>query len=289
VAAAARRLIGRPARRDGPRAAGGVLRRAAYFPVVAAGESRTELVTQSYPRRGRYELGGFEISTRFPFGFFRRGERVRAAGQVIVYPAVKEVSSYFHLLPFSPGRLEGMHAGPGESLYAIRKYQEGESARWVDWKASAKTGTLMAREFARDEESKFCLILDTLLDARAAREPDAAERFERAVSLAASLAAHFADEGAELELLTPHGHVPRGLGTPQLYRILDILATVEPEPAAAAPSSDLTGELSGILEPNALSEMLSDKVFKIIVTSKPRGSFPATIWRSSHIIYFDEL
>jgi len=35
--------------------------------------------------------------------------------------------------------------------------------------------------------------------------------------------------------------------------------------------------------------MFSDKVYKIVITSKPRGSFPSAVWRSSHVVFFDEL
>src|SRR5439155_13580691 len=114
-------------------------------------------------------------------GLFRRGERIKADGEILVYPSIREISSYFHLLPFLPGVLEGNHLGQGESLYAIRRYQEGENARIVDWKATAKTGNLMARDYARQEESKFCLILDTLIHPVPPR--DYKERFEKAVSL----------------------------------------------------------------------------------------------------------
>jgi uncharacterized protein (DUF58 family) len=266
---------------------GPVLQHSAYFPIIPPGETRTELVFQSFPRRGPYRVKGFKLSTRFPFGFFRRGERVNAEGEVLVYPSIHEVSSFFHLLPFTPGRLEGSHVGHGESLYAIRKYQDGESARLVDWKATAKTGELMAREYAREEESKFCLILDTRIQPPLSE--DYAEQFERAVSLAASLAAHFSDESVELEFLTPGKYVARGIGPVHLYRILRSLAVVTCEVAETGAPSDLRGELSAVVERQTLQEILSDKVFKIIITSKPRGSFPGTIWRSSHVIYFDEL
>lgn len=261
-----------------------VLRQAAYFPVLRPGETRSELTVQSFPRRGLYSLEGFWISTRFPFGFFRRGERVGARGTVLVYPLVQEISSYFHLLPFLPGHLEGLHVGPGEALFSIRKYQDGESARIIDWKASAKTGDLMAREYARDEESKFCLILDT-------RVPDpapagAGETFEKAVSLAASLAAHFLEGGAGIEFLTQEEYVPRGTGIDHLYRILRRLATVQPRPMTLAARESLWNWDAGDAP---LQQVLSDKVFKIIITSHPRGSFPPAIWRSSHVIFFDEL
>jgi uncharacterized protein (DUF58 family) len=266
-----------------------IFRKAAYFPILQAGETRSELMVQSFPHRGLYQLQGFWISTQFPFGFFRRGERISAKGEVLVYPLIQEISSFFHLLPFLPGQLEGSHVGPGENLFSIRKYQEAESARIIDWKATAKTGELMAREFARDEESKFCLILDTQMPARADREYE--EPFEKAVSLAASIAAHFLEEGAGMEFLTPREYVPRGIGPDYLYRILRSLAVVKYEIEPPDSSSDFwlpggSPEFKGI---PGIQQIPTDKVFKIIITSRPRGSFSSAIWRSSHVIFFDEL
>jgi len=265
-----------------------MLRQAAYFPVLRPGETRSELTVQSFPHRGVYSLDGFWISTRFPFGFFRRGERIGAKGEVLVYPLIQKISSYFYLLPFLPGHLEGLHVGQGENLFSIRKYQETESARMIDWKATAKTGELMAREHARDEESKFCLILDTRVSERSG--PGIEDKFEKAVSIAASIAAHFLIEGAGIEFLTPQGYVPRGTGIDHLYRILRSLAVVR----YASTSSDRAKlwTISGFSAANdspAIREILSDKVFKIVITSQPRGSLPSAIWRSSHVVFFDEL
>jgi uncharacterized protein (DUF58 family) len=264
-----------------------LLRQAAYFAVIRPGEIRSELVPQTFPQRGPYNLEGLRISTRFPFGLFRRSQRVRTQGRVLVYPSVQDISSYFHLLPFLPGHLEGKRAGPGESLYAIRKYQPGESVRIIDWKASARAGEMMAHEYAREEESKFCLILDTRIRRSPRAEP--AEDFEKAVSLAASLAVHFHDEGSELEFVTPVEHISRGIGVDHLYSILRSLALVNCREAPADDPGDLRSDLSGILDSRALRQIFSEKVFKIIITSKPRGSFPSSVWRSSHVVYFDEL
>lgn len=264
-----------------------ILRHAAYFPVLLPGEKRSVLVNQSFPSRGRYALEGFRLSTRFPFGFFQRGERVRATGDVLVYPRIQEVSSYFHLLPFLPGHLEGRHVGLGESLYALRKYRDGESARRVDWKATAKTGELMAREYAREEESRLCLILDNWI--RRPAGDDCALQFEKAVSLAASLAAHFTEEGAELEYLTPEEYVARGIGREHLYRILRSLAVIDFRRVPEGSSSDLRDHLASVADPETLKEVLSEKVFKLVVTSKPRGGFSSSMWHSSHVIYFNEL
>jgi uncharacterized protein (DUF58 family) len=265
-----------------------MFRKDAYFPILRAGETRSELTVQSFPHRGLYNLEGFWISTRFPFGFFRRGERAGAKGQVLVYPSVQEISAFFHLLPFLPGLLDGLLVGPGESLFSIRKYQEGESARIINWKATAKTGELMAREYARDEESKFCLILDTRIVGEKATAYE--ENFEKAVSLAASIAAHFIKEGAGMEFLTPHEYLPRGTGIDHLYRILRSLAVIRCERIQPAPAGPwVHSAFSAADGRQEIEQILSDKVFKIIITGQPRGSFPSAIWRSSHVVFFDEL
>jgi uncharacterized protein (DUF58 family) len=283
-----RRLIPRRHRAT-PEADRTVFRHAAYFPVLRPSETRSELIVQSFPCRGLYRLQGFWISTRFPFGFFRRGAFMGAQGEVLVYPSVHEISSFFHLLPFLPGQLEGLHVGPGENLFSIRKYQESESSRIIDWKATAKTSELMAREYARDEESKFCLILDTRVNAGASVRFE--DDFEKAVSLAASIAAHFLQEGAGMEFLTPDKYVTRGIGIDHLYRILRLLAVVKCQAQSPATPQDLwhASNFPGAKDGQALRQILSDKVFKIIITSMPRRTFPSAIWRSSRVIFFDEL
>ena len=263
-----------------------MLHHAAYFPAIAPGESRAELITQSFPRRGLYHLEALRLSTRFPFGLFRRGEQVSVGGDVLVYPSIRQISSDLHLLPFLPGKLEGKRVGHGESLFAIRRYRAGESARIIHWKATAKAGIVMAREYAREEESEFCLIFDTTLHAP---ESAAREKFEKAVSLAASLASHFVNEGADFEYVTPREHIPRGTGTDHLYRILRSLAVVGGEAERPEGIPGLEAELAAGVERERLMRILSEKVFKIILTSRPAGALPATVWRSSYVIYFADL
>ena len=100
------------------------------------------------------------------------------------------------------------------------------------------------------------------------------------------------------------------MGLAHLYRILAALAVVEcsvlgedrgDRPVAADTAaggarvptadagSDFRRELAGVLDGSRLSEILSEKVFKVILTSRPRGTFPSAIWRSSHVIYLEEL
>src|SRR6185436_19746659 len=52
-----------------------------YIPRRAAAEQRVE---QLFPSRGHVLINGFELSTRFPFGFFRFRRRLRARDVDIV-------------------------------------------------------------------------------------------------------------------------------------------------------------------------------------------------------------
>ena len=50
--------------------------------------------------------------------------------------------------------------GRGQDLYALRGYIPTDSARHVHWKASARSGSLMVREFTREEDCRVLLVLD---------------------------------------------------------------------------------------------------------------------------------
>src|SRR5260370_21246985 len=68
-----------------------------YVPHRAAGEQSIE---QVFPRRGHVVVNGFEISTRFPFGFFRHRGRLGArAVDIVFYPQLEPVTDEWNLVP----------------------------------------------------------------------------------------------------------------------------------------------------------------------------------------------
>ncbi len=247
-----------------------ILSRGVYFSIVPARHSVSQSLLQVYPERGRYGIDGFIVSTRSPFGFFRRARRITAEGEVVVYPRIRDISSFFHLLPFLEGHIESLRRGRGEELYSHRGYEPGDDARLLDWKATAKLGRMMLREFAKQEERRVYIYFDSAI--YPGQDDRFRERFEEGVSIAASLAAHFVVEGAEVSFALPGTLIGPASGRPHLWRILELLAVIEPE--AAARGDGLPGE------PDL------SKLFSIIITSRPRGTFPSSIWRSSHVIYF---
>ena len=129
------------------------------------------------------------------------------------------------------GDLEARQRGRGYDFYRIRPYEHLESARHVDWKASAHTGELQVREFAREEETAITIFLDL------ATPGIAEELFEHAVECSAFLVWRLSRGGSSVRLLTQQFDrtVPDNADA---YDILRYLATVEPAAGAPPPSPD---------------------------------------------------
>jgi uncharacterized protein (DUF58 family) len=242
-----------------------------YVPHHAAAEQRVE---QLFPQRGHVLIDGFELSTRFPFGFFRRRRRLRARNvDIVVYPKPEMISDELHLLPMYAGRIPSLRRGAGHDLFSMRDYQPQDDLRHIDWKATARSRRLTVREFTSEDERRIAIVLDTRLPA--GPNEDLRQRFERGVIQAASLLKHFIDERAEVRLVLGEEVGPFGSGVEHLYRCLRRLALVTPlvDGEARAEESGETGR--DVARPD----------YAILLTAAAPGSIPANVWRTSHVIY----
>jgi len=120
----------------------------------------TRSVELEFPRRGLYRENGFALSTRFPFGFLEKTLQLPASRDLWVYPAVEPTEEFYEILPMLSGEMEAFQRGRGHDLYSIRDLLTTDSARHIDWKASARTRTLKVREFTREDERRLQLVLD---------------------------------------------------------------------------------------------------------------------------------
>ena len=251
----------------------------AYFSYVPHHASAEQRVEQLFPKRGHVLIDGFELSTRFPFGFFRRRRRLRARNvDIIVYPKPEVISDKLHLLPMYAGRIPALRRGAGHDLFSMRDYQPQDNLRHIDWKATARSRRLTVREFTSEDERRITIVLDTRLRGEASEE--LRQRFEKGVVQTASLLKHFIDERAEVRLVLGDEVGPFGSGIEQLYRCLRRLALVSPIEGAPAESFEI--------DTNAKTSMVRDAVehdYAILLTAAEPGSIPASIWRSSHVIY----
>jgi uncharacterized protein (DUF58 family) len=243
-----------------------------YVPHDAAAEQRVE---QLFPVRGHVLITGFELSTRFPFGFIRRRRLLGARNvDLIVYPKPEPIGDELHLLPMNAGRTASLRRGAGHDLFSLRDYQPQDELRHIDWKATARARRLTVKEFTSEDERRISVILDTTLYSETQQSR---ETFERGVTLAASLVKHFIDERAEVRLIVGEDEGRFGSGLEHLYDCLRRLALAN----SNAKDADML-PLSALEEKRALS-VTGD--FGILVTAAAPGTIPPLVWRNSHVIY----
>lgn len=203
-----------------------------YFPVIPTRTTIEEPIVAQFPKRGSYRDNAFQFVTRFPFGFTERRIRVVLRGEVVVYPSIdprEEIASLLHQME---GELEAKMRGRGDDFYRIRPYEYGESARHVDWKATAHTGLLQVREFARERDPKVEIYLD-LERADVSTDGSFEEWFEEAIEACAFLVWNLVSTGARVRFRTQ----TTDLTVPEeadAYTILKFLALVEPLAASRA-------------------------------------------------------
>jgi uncharacterized protein (DUF58 family) len=248
-----------------------------YFPYLPKRERVQQSVPITFPRRGAYRQDAFRIVTRFPFGFLQKAHRVELRTEALAYPSVEPSQELFEILPGLQGALESLNKGRGQDLYALRDYVPTDSARHVHWKASARLGSLMVREFAREDDCRVLLVLDPHVSPRGAAAPQSAsDRFERAVTLCAGIAWHFFERNAQLQFRSAGMETSLAPAEQNIFAILRHLALARPLPPD--PRHLLLSDLAA-----------SPDLFKVIVTSQPRGSIPAALWHSSYVVFLEDL
>lgn len=189
-------------------------------------------------RRGRRPMPSVHVASLFPFGFFRKGVRYRLDRQMIVYPELFARGGSREREGGRFGETASRHAGWGHDLHALRAFRPGDDPRSIHWKQTARTGELIYMERSAEESRRLAIVLDNRVRADDPDPAATAERFERLVSEAATVALDALDGGLEVELTTRDHTLGFGSGRRHRGALLELLAlveTVETAPADAAP------------------------------------------------------
>lgn len=222
----------------------------AYFFKLPAGASRTSSCSITPAYRGRYVFQKVAFRTRFPFGLFQKSLIRLFPDEVLVYPAIYSVQTLIEENLLTIGTAQELNQrGTGATIYNLRDYQEGDDARNIHWKTSARQARLFSKEHEQEEGKRIRLILDQKLSADSQSgkpSSDLLEDFEYAVSLTASLAAYFLSKGYWVELQTGSCTVPFGVGQSHLDRILRPLALIRPQVGTSGPLREIHGPLREI-------------------------------------------
>lgn len=145
------------------------------------------------PQRGLIQVGPLTVARRDPLALLRREVTWPDKHLVYVHPVTTL------LPPNSAGLVRDLEGAASRrltdsdlSFYAVREYAPGDAMRHVHWKSTAKTGTLMVRQYEESQTARVAVLFD------ARREEYASdEEFELGVSAAASISVQAVREGRE--------------------------------------------------------------------------------------------
>jgi uncharacterized protein (DUF58 family) len=128
---------------------------------LAPGESRIFVLAARTGERGWQSLERFGIGTFFPFELFRAWAWLHMDVRGLAYPALAEDA------PPPPPTMTAhghrQHDARGEEDFAgLRKYHDGDSPRHVAWKAFARSGQMLSKQFAGADTSSQWFDYDQL-------------------------------------------------------------------------------------------------------------------------------
>lgn len=209
----------------------------AYLLHVAAGKKQGVIAEALAKRRGLHQLNRCQLITSFPFGFIRRAVEAASRDSVLVYPAVGEVDdSIFQMCRSaeSTGAMMRPRHGGTDEFYGVKEYRAGDNPRWIYWRRSAHTGTLVAKEMTRVSPPRLLILVDTQLRDEI---PESVAAVEKAIAMAASLASVALEQGLPAGLLAWSDrwvHLPPNRGKRHRRDVLTSLAMLPKNPGHGA-------------------------------------------------------
>lgn len=114
--------------------------------------------------RGKIYFSQTQVRLLSPLGFWQRNCRLEAPSEVHIYPNFAAVSHY--ALMATDNRLSQMgiikkrRRGEGQDFHQLREYQQGDSLRQIDWKASSRMRKVISREYQDERDQEIIFLLD---------------------------------------------------------------------------------------------------------------------------------
>ena len=178
-------------------------------------------------RRGELRFDTLTLSRNEPLGLMRALWKHRVPETLLVMPRTHPVAPID--LPgtrrLQPGGVAfAGRVGDAEEFVSLRDYRAGDSPRRIHWKAWARTGRPVVKEYADEFFVRHALLLDTFPSGDAVH-------FEAAISLAASLVLMPRSGESLLDLMFVEDRaytLTRGRGLGAATDLLRVLATLTP-------------------------------------------------------------
>jgi uncharacterized protein (DUF58 family) len=202
---------------------------------LAPGDEAEELFAIPTQKRAVVKVGPVSVVRGDPLGLFERAHRRDEPVDLFVHPrtVLFDGQSLGYLRD-----LEGLPAADlsrdDVSFHALLEYQPGDDLRHVHWRSTARTGTMMVRQYEETRRSHFVIGLSRSLSDYAT-----ADDFELGISAAGSIGLRAIRDSQRVDVRVQGRELPAGTGK----QLLDSLAAVE----NSRPREGGIAELAGIV------------------------------------------
>lgn len=187
--------------------------------------------------RGEWTFALVQIWLASPRGLWQRDDRLGESTTVRIYPDFAAIARYIRLASEQREALMGIHQrrrrGEGQSFHQLREYRIGDSLRQIDWKATARTRKLIAREYQDERHQTVLFLLDCSRRMRA--QDDDLSHFDHALNALILLAYVALRQGDAVGVQSFGGErrwlAPRpgpGMLTRLINTVYDLQPTLEP-------------------------------------------------------------
>ena len=185
----------------------------------------------SYPLRsdlrGKFEVGPMQLRVADSFGLVEITRSFSARTTFVVTPRVYPLPRTMISRAWA-GEGDGrsrLTATAGEDDFIPRPYRQGDDLRRVHWRSTARYGELMVRREEQRWSNRATVLLDTRAAAHMGSGPSSS--FETAVSAAASVGVHLAQEGLIGQVVNEQG-TSLGVGLMFQDMLLESLSVIKP-------------------------------------------------------------
>ncbi len=201
--------------------------------VIPPGEVRREEIVVRPLSRGKGAGAALHVRVRGPLGLVWQQRQIALPWAVTVYPNL--VGASMRALPTQSlrrreaGLRNVRRIGEGRVFESMKEWVPGDDTRTIDWKATARRGKVMARQYEDERRQQVMVVIDAgrMLTAESDGVPRLEAVAEAALHLAYSVVSHDDDIGLmafadEVQLfMTP------ARGRRALRAVLDGLAAIE--------------------------------------------------------------
>jgi len=185
-------------------------------------------------RRGHLRFEQCEVNLPSPLGLWSGKRLIKVADQTRVYPdfarlyggELRAVDNWLSQL----GIRQRQRRGQGQEFHQLREFREGDSLRQIDWKATARQRTPIAREYEDERDQQIIFMLDCGRQMRS--QDDELTHFDHALNACLLLAYVALRQGDAVGLSTfavdPPRHVTPVKGSGQLNVLINAVYDLEP-------------------------------------------------------------